>query len=338
MLKTISIEQFMAQKSHYALIIDARSPKEYNESKIPNAHNYFALSDDEHHEVGTVYKQNSKSKAKIIGASYICQNASKHIKKIYETCPIGSKIAVYCARGGLRSTSIGTILSLSGYRIEKIDRGYKDYRKFVLAYLENFPHKKFITLGGNTGCGKSELLQKLEPALDIEALANHFGSTFGSILGEQPNQKEFQNNICEKLMSINTNAWIFVEGESKKLGKIIQPDRLYAKIHDSIRIEVTAPLHQRVVRILKDYVDIDESFFLQSMQTITPYIKKEAKIEAIEAFYKQDLAKVAEILLVQYYDKVYKKPQKIDFSIDTGNMQAALENLQAIHTELSNIS
>lgn len=334
MLKTVSIEEFIKNKSKYDLIIDARSPKEYAESKVPNSQNYFALNTDEHHEIGTIYKQQSHSLAKVLGASYICNNVSSHVKEIYKSFPLGSRIGIYCARGGLRSTSVATILSGTGYLVEKIERGYKDYRKFVLNHLETFEHEKFITLGGNTGCGKSEVLRQLSPSLDIEAMANHFGSTFGGVNGSQPSQKEFQNSICDNLLSFDSNEWIFVEGESKKLGSVVQPDLLYKRIHSSVRVEVTAPLEQRVQRILKDYINIDEQFFFSCMNHISPYICKNSKEESIKAFEHSDLAKVAEILLVEYYDKVYKKPTKIDFTVDTENLDKAIVELKDIKERL----
>jgi tRNA 2-selenouridine synthase len=334
MLKEICIEEFMVNKSNYDLIIDARSPKEYAHSHVKNAKNYFALSDEEHHEIGTIYKQSSRSLAKIKGASYICTNVAQHLFDIYKDYPLGSRIGIYCARGGLRSQSVAIILSGTGYQVHKVDKGYKSYRSYILQYLENFEHKNFITLGGNTGCGKSELLRQLSPSIDIEAMANHFGSTFGGVNGTQPSQKEFQNRVCEALQEIDKDAWIFVEGESKKLGSVVQPDLLYTRIHSSIRVEVTAPLEQRVQRILQDYINIDEKFFFTCMNHIKPYIGKKFFDDSVKAFAKSDLEKVAEILLISYYDKVYKKPTKIDYTIDTANFKNALDELKDIQKTL----
>ena len=93
----------MAHFDDYDLIIDARSPKEYAESHIPGALNYYALNDEQHKEVGTLYKQVAPFEARVAGASYVCLNAAEHIKKLYPAFTPKSKIAVYCARGGMRS-------------------------------------------------------------------------------------------------------------------------------------------------------------------------------------------------------------------------------------------
>ncbi len=335
MLNEISIDNFYENIDEYDLIIDARSPQEYKNSHLPTAQNLYSLSDFEHNQIGEMYVQESKQDAKVLGASYICQNAAKHLKSINQEYDLGSKIGIYCARGGLRSTSLATILSITGYRVYKINRGYKEYRQHVLNYVENFKHSNFIVLGGNTGCGKSELIQKLTPSIDLEGLANHFGSTFGLMNGTQPTQKAFENNLAYKLENIDDKSWIFVEGESKRIGTITQPCLLYNRIQKGIRVEITAPLEQRVERILKDYINIDDEYFFTSMQTITPYIKKSSKLDAINSYKKGDLSKVAEILLVDYYDKVYRKPKKVDYIIDNTNENDALYELNNLQLKLN---
>ncbi len=328
MLETIDTDEFLAQHGDFELIIDARSPAEFTHSKIPKAINLFALSDAEHEEIGYIYKQKSRSEAKIKGASYVCLNAAKHIFELNKMCKIGSKIAIYCARGGLRSSSLATIFSNIGYRVYKLDRGYKGFRSKVVDYLENFPHKDFVVLGGNTGCGKSELIQALPNSIDLEALANHLGSTFGSVKGEQPSQKEFQNRLFFKLLQTDQKKPVFIEGESKRIGKIILPDLLYKRMGEGIRVEITAPIEQRVKRILNDYIDIDDDFFYFCMDKITPYIKKDAKEEAMRYYKERNLEKVSQILLLDYYDHVYKKPLHVEEVVSNKNSIQALNYLK----------
>ena len=76
-----------------------------------------------------------------------------------------------------------------GYRIYRLNGGYKAYRNHVLEFLERPLSTKFITLFGNTGCYKSKLIRALSPSIDLEAMANHLGSVFGAINGAQPSQK-----------------------------------------------------------------------------------------------------------------------------------------------------
>ncbi len=337
MLNDVEIDAFIAQKSSFDLLIDARSPKEFNESHIPNAQNFYALNDVEHQEVGTIYKQVSRNDAKILGARYICQNVALHLQEISKHYKIGARIGIYCARGGLRSSSIAIILSHIGYQVYRLTGGYKNYRLHVLTYLETIPHHHFILLGGNTGCGKSELLQILQPSIDLEMLANHLGSSFGSIKGAQPSQKAFENILCEILCKIDPNTYIFIEAESKRMGKCTIPTLLHERMQQGFRVEITAPLEQRVERILKDYVSITTDFFNQAMQMISPYIKKSVKEAAQIAYESNHLAEVAKILLIEYYDVVYKKPRKVDLVIDNADQSQSIQALQTLHVKLSNV-
>ncbi len=335
MLSELDGDDFVQQKGNFSLLIDARSPKEFEESHIPHAQNYYALSDSEHHEIGHIYKQVSRNDAKVLGAHYICLNVAKYLLEISKEHPIGSKIGIYCAKGGLRSSSIAIILSHIGYQVFKLKGGYKSYRHYVLNYLENFPHENYIVLGGNTGCGKSELLGFLPNSIDLEAFANHLGSTFGSIKGKQPSQKMFQNSLFEAIKALLPQSVIFIEGESKRIGNVTLPTLLHNRMKESFRVEITAPLEQRVERILKDYEKIDDNFFYQAMKTISPYIKTSSKQAIIEAYQNSDLKLVAKMLLVDYYDIVYRKPKRVDCTLENADREEILKVLNALHVKLS---
>ena len=90
---------------------------------------------------------------------------------------------------------------------------------------------------------KVSFYKSLQPSIDLEQLANHLGSSFGSIKGAQPSQKAFENILCEILCKIDPNAYIFIEAESKRMGKCTVPTaftRTYAT--ESFRVEITAPI------------------------------------------------------------------------------------------------
>lgn len=317
------------------IIIDARSPKEFSHSHLVNARNFYALNDKEHEEVGTIYKQSSKSRGKILGASYICKNLSSHVLELEKELKLGDKILIYCARGGMRSKSLGIVLHSIGYRVARVKNGYKAYRHEVLNVLEKEPKVNFITLFGNTGCGKSELIQRLKPSLDLEGLANHLGSTFGEVLGKQPSTKSFQNRLAYDLEKLSSCKYCFVEGESKRIGKLILPSSLYKKMHEGFSVLVTSSMEFRVKRILKTYKNIDNSYFYECMEKISPYIKKSAKDEILLSYKRDDFENVAYLLLENYYDKVYKKPQKVDVSIRfDGDIEIPLKKLGRVHEEI----
>lgn len=71
------------------------------------------------------------------------------------------------------------------------------------------------------------------------------------------------------------------------------------------------------------------------METITPYIKKSSKEEAIKAYEIGDLRTVAHILLVDYYDLVYKKPHRVDSVIENSQHAETIHTLKSLHVKMS---
>ncbi|MBK7855300.1 MAG: hypothetical protein IPJ79_10675 [Bacteroidetes bacterium] len=70
------------------------------------------------------------------------------------------KILVYCWRGGLRSNILAWLLQTSGFRVTLLKGGYKSFRNWALATINE--SKKVIVIGGKTGCGKTEILNHLK--------------------------------------------------------------------------------------------------------------------------------------------------------------------------------
>ncbi|MBN2964614.1 tRNA 2-selenouridine(34) synthase MnmH [Sulfurospirillum sp. T05] len=326
-MRLIEPEAFFETYAQYDLIIDARSPSEFATSHFPTAHNFFALDDTQRHEVGCVYKQESKFRAKALGAGYICANVSTHLASIYTRVPPGGKIALYCARGGLRSASFGLILDQIGYRVDRVKNGYKGIRNVIVALLEEPTLPPFITLFGNTGCGKTELLQHLSPVIDLEALAEHKGSVFGRQTHTQPSTKMFQNLLACAIKDVEKAPFCFIEGESKRIGKLMLPSSLYHAMYQGKKVRITAPLKDRIARIKKEYEAIDAPFFYYALDKISRFISKETKRTLCEAFDKGDLDTVVSLLLTEYYDKIYKYHHE---TIALENDSTCIEKLHTI--------
>lgn len=314
-------------------IIDVRSPREYAYSHIPEALSFPVLSDKEYEKVGTLYRANT-FEAKRIGSMYICQNIANHLKN-EEIFHPRNKLVLYCARGGQRSKSFWSILSSIGFDCERIEGGYKSYRNEVLSYFSTPPRQKFITLYGMTGCGKSELIKHCSSwSIDIEGLSKHYGSSFGdeanSFLG-QPSNSMFENELYEELM--NKQGVLLIEGESKKLGKIIIPTPFFESYHNGVSVQVNSSLENRIKRIVKMYSSIKESDFLSSLQKIKPYIKKEYLETILKHWEKQEFANIAEVLLEKYYDKVYRQKNCL-YEINSDDLFKAIEKIEEIKSEI----
>jgi tRNA 2-selenouridine synthase len=125
--------------------------------------------------------------------------------------------------------------------------------------LEHPPGKlRYHVLGGPTGCGKTRLLGALAEVgaqvLDLEDLARHRGSLIGDIPGvAQPSQKWFDSLLVDKLRRFDPSQPVWVEAESKKIGRIEIPTALLESMRASPLFSVKAPMSERVSLWREDY-------------------------------------------------------------------------------------
>jgi tRNA 2-selenouridine synthase len=250
----------VAQLDEFDEIIDVRTPSEFREDHVPGAVNFPVLDDDERARVGTIYKQVSSFEAKKIGAALVSRNIARHIESYFVTKPKGWRPLVYCWRGGKRSGSMAHILSEIGWKVARLEGGYKAYRKRVIDDLATLPLQfQFHVVCGPTGSGKSRLLQALErrgaQVLDLEQLAAHRGSVLGNLPNElQPAQKMFESSVWHKLRHFNPAQPVYVEGESKKIGLLRVPDALIHRMWESgICVRLQLEPGQRVKLLQEEY-------------------------------------------------------------------------------------
>ncbi len=325
------------------IIIDVRTPKEFAHSHIPNAYNLPVLLDMQHQEVGKLYKIDPL-KAKFLGASYACENISKILQdpKNSHILSYENEILITCARGGMRSQSLLYVLKSLDFRVSKLAGGYKGYRNQVLDIIQKSKKEDFITLCGPTGCGKSEIIEDASDfSIDLESLAHHYGSSFGSmaseILGSQPTQKMFENLLAYELENKKSSLPLLIEAESKRLGNIIIPKSLANSYQNAFKVHITSPIELRIQRIKNLYGNIPETLFLNGMQKIKPYIQGNFYKEILNLWEYKDLEKIAEILILKYYDKVYKY-SPADLSFEHTNRVESLVFFKNLRNELANKS
>ncbi|WP_457560391.1 tRNA 2-selenouridine(34) synthase MnmH [Caminibacter sp.] len=323
-MKEISYSEFLNLQD--ALLIDVRSPFEYQKSHIPCAINYAVLNDDQRHEVGAIYKHD-RLEGKIKGAAYICENISKFLKDNLDILKNKKNIVFYCARGGLRSESFFIIFKYIGLNVYKLKGGYKAYRQYVLEFFEKFEYKNFVVIDGLTGSGKTEIIKYFENSIDLEGLARHRGSVFGKV-GEISGAM-FENLLFEELRKKTIFNHIFVEAEGRKIGNIFLPKKVHENIEKGIRIWLSVPFEMRVERIVKNYSIISKEEFFEAIFKIKKYMKREDFDEVMKAYEIGDFYKTAEILLKNYYDKIYKK-RDVDFEVICKSPNDCVEKIKKL--------
>ncbi len=261
-IESIDIEKFLLFSEKYP-VIDVRSPGEFAKAHIPGAFSLPLFTDEQRKIIGTKYKQESREAAVKAGLELF----SEKMKVMYnEAFHISDKwneehnikvqnsqqhFILHCWRGGMRSNAVAWLMSLYGVKIYTIKGGYKSFRKWALGQFEKQYNLKI--LGGYTGSGKTILLEEIKRkqgnTINLEKFANHKGSAFGA-LGEQeqPSQEMFENLLAVELYKIDnfqaqlqgnsyaytkTNTEIWIEDESRNIGKLSIPERLWTKMRTS---------------------------------------------------------------------------------------------------------
>ncbi len=318
-----------------ALFVDVRTPPEWEEDHIPGSINLPVLDIDQRAEIGTIYKQESPKKALYKGGKYICGNIPAILDQLEPY--VGKKrIIFYCWRGGLRSKSISLVMKCMNLSVGFVEGGYKKYRRHVIDYLDESHMKAVFVLYGATGTGKTEILKKCAKSdlqtIDLEGLAEHLGSSFGLLPGKtQPSQKFFETLLFTDLAQKDLSKPILFEGESRKIGKIHIPTPVFQQMQEGKKILLDLPLEIRIQNILKDYKEINEDYFYGAMERIKPYMKKSLHQEVKDLFEAKDLSKVVELLLVHYYDPLYKKSQdRYDYHIEATSNKDAFEKVREL--------
>ena len=305
----------VAQVDDFDEIIDVRSEGEFAEDHIPGAINLPVLNNAERERVGTIYKQVSSFDAKKIGAALVSANISRHINAIMLDRPRDWRPLIYCWRGGGRSGAMAHVLVQIGWKVGQLDGGYKAYRRAIIEELTTLPARfDWRVICGMTGTGKSRLLHALKAqgaqVLDLEELAAHRGSVLGNLPdAPQPAQKMFESRIWHALKHLSPERPVYVESESRKIGKLRVQAELIDAMWQSACVVIEAPIPVRVALLMDEYVH-----FLSDAKLLN------AQLDCLRSLHGgvvidnwQDMARdsqwsrLTEELLVKHYDPAYTR-------------------------------
>jgi tRNA 2-selenouridine synthase len=293
--------------AHNTPVIDVRSPSEYRMGHIPGAINIPLFDDRERVIVGTKYKNEGRVPAILEGLKLTGPDMASKLKRALKTMK-ESKLMVYCWRGGMRSEAMSWLFSLGDIETEVLDGGYKVYRQYILECISE--KRKMIVLGGLTGSSKTHILKYIKQSghqvIDLEGLAHHKGSAFGS-LGQlpQPSTEHFSNILFEELKEINPDLPFWVEDESRNIGSVFMPDTFYLNMQNTPAIILNMDVKTRLPRLIEEYSTYSVEDLKASIMKISKRLGGDKTKDAIRSVESGDIAKAIEISLY-YYDKAYR--------------------------------
>ena len=300
------------------VIIDVRTPSEYERGHIPNAINIPLFTNEERVVVGTLYKQRGQEVAIRRGlelvsprmtllASQLLSFSQQHQQQQQPNIPM----YIYCHRGGMRSASVAWLAHeiLHIPNVRTLGGGYKCYRRHILDLFDDdddddnskqqqqqtstttttttttYTWPQLHLLGGRTGCGKTDILLALRDnnnnihkkkkkgdgsrsvaVVDLEGLANHRGSSYGSV-GltniQQPTVEQFENNLAATLlpMLLNNNnnssnvKQIWLENENVMIGQCRIPAGLWDRMKNAPMVTIHRTFEERVSYLVSIYVN-----------------------------------------------------------------------------------
>ena len=306
MVEKVEIEEFISRSKHIP-VVDVRSPCEYNQGHIPGATNVPLFDNEDRAIVGTIYKNSGRDTAVLKGLELAGPKLAGFVKKMVQMAP-QKEILIHCWRGGMRSEQMAWLFDQAGFKTGLLTGGYKSYRRFI---RESFSKESnCIILGGMTGSGKTDILNKLsvigEQILDLEMIACHKGSVFGG-MGQklQPTNEQFENNIYSFWQNFDLKKRIWIEDESRAIGTVTIPDPLFTKICCSPMIKVEITKEARIQRLVKEYSGFNKEILKEAVTKISEKLGGTRTKQAMEAIDKNDFEFVADDVLT-YYDKSYE--------------------------------
>ena len=307
MVHEVDSFEFLNSTAHVP-VLDVRSPSEYADGHIPGAVSFPLFSDDERAMIGTIFKSNGQEAAMLKGLEVVGPRM-KDLASTGRSLAKDNKVAVHCWRGGKRSASVAWLLSTCGLEVTLLNGGYKAYRRTLLEFLEKTDFQ-FVILGGRTGTRKTTVLHALEAigeqVVDLEGLANHKGSAFGWI-GEkrQPTTQQFENTLFDQLRLLDSSRVIWLENESKTIGRVYLPDALWNKMKCAPLIHMNVDIDVRLEHLVEQYAQGTKLNELkESFGKIERRLGGQNVTKALGFLDAGDYKSAARIAL-QYYDKTY---------------------------------
>ena len=327
LLDEVSVIEALCEEN---TLIDVRTAQEFEKGSIPDAFNYPLFDNLERAEIGVIYRKIGKNAAVVKGLEFFEPRIQQFLSSLTDLK--SKRLVVFCARGGMRSASVVRLLQYQGFQAAQLQGGYKSYRSYVLRQLRK-PVPPLIVLHGSTGVGKTLLLKKLPDHLDLEEFAGHRSSLFGAINKIPQTQKNFEALLAKKILELPNTRPVFIEGESRKVGKVFIPQSLAEAMKYGTLVLLQASFDTRIRRIVEEYKICDEQTFLQTdsiLQSMQKVLGKKKTEQLRQWLRKGEFENIVHVLLEEYYDPRYQHAMRMNeyaLKLSAEDLNGAAEKL-----------
>ena len=238
-------------------LIDVRAPIEFGKGAFSTAVNLPLMNDEERHLIGIRYKEQGNASAVALGKELVGPVKQERVQVWVDFFHAHPDAYLYCFRGGQRSQISQAWMQEAGVKLPRLQGGYKAFRSFLMQESERISEKlDTLIIAGRTGSGKTLLIHQLQNSIDLEGLANHRGSSFGSFTTPQPSQINFENALAYKLIEHEDKEYkhLVLEDESHNIGRVYIPKPIFTHFRKGQRIILETPMAERVEITFEEYV------------------------------------------------------------------------------------
>jgi tRNA 2-selenouridine synthase len=288
------------------LLLDVRSPSEFAQGHMPGAFSLPLFTDAERAEVGICYKHEGRDAAVELGFRLAGPKFAGFISTVKPLAP-DRRVRLHCWRGGMRSEAVGWVLQMGGMEVSLLTGGYKAFRRWGQHQFETA--KRIVVVGGMTGTGKTKILRALaergEQIIDLEALANHRGSSFGALgLPPQPSNEQFENDLAIQWAQLDPQRSVWIEAESRRVGLCRIPDAIFQQMSCAPILEIQRSRAERLTELIEVYGQAELPDLIIATERIRKRLGGLRTQQAVELLRQGELAAGFDLIL-DYYDRTY---------------------------------
>jgi tRNA 2-selenouridine synthase len=134
----------------------------------------------------------------------------------------------------------------------------------------------------------------------------------GAVPGrEQPSQKGFETQLMSALEPLDPTRRVWVEAESRRIGRITVPDALLLRLRESPVVEIAATPEARLAYLLRDYAWLgdDPKGLADKLAGLKGLLPNETLAQWQAWAHARELPPLFAALMAEHYDPQYARSQ-----------------------------